>query len=121
MISVRSFHCPISEHRTDARSGILIYPLPDADLFLRDRIARELRKIGIQTSNFTITDPTSVLPWCKSAGIQPVETDSLAVFWTYKTDPESCIEIIRSIVDQHLESDRNDQMDFALAAIIGGN
>lgn len=108
MISVRSFHCPISEHRTDVRSGILIFPLPDADLFLRDRIARELQKIGIQTSNFAITDPTSVLPWCKSAGIQPVETDSLAVFWTYKTDPESCIEIIRSIVNQHLESDHDE-------------
>ena len=108
MISIRAFYCPISENRTHIRSGIVIYPLPEANYILRGRIQSALKNIGVRISDFIITDPTSVLPWCKSVGIQPIDTDSLLGIWTVATDPDICIQIVREVVNHHLRGDRND-------------
>ena len=125
--TVKAFYCPISEirgndvrsgiliypiegqHRlaitrgNDVRSGILIYPLPDADQVLRNRIYLALKKLDIQISDFTITDSTSIETWCKSVGIQPIDTPSLLGIWTYKTHPETCIKLVQKIVREYLD------------------
>jgi len=45
MISIRAFYCPISENRTHIRSGIVIYPLPEANYILRGHIQSALKNI----------------------------------------------------------------------------
>jgi len=100
IINIKTFYCPISEHRTQIKSGIVIYPLPEIDCVLRDRIYSALKNIGVEIRDFIITDPTNVLPWCQAVGIQPIDTDSLLVIWTLNTDPETCVQIVREVVDR---------------------
>lgn len=100
--TIKAFHCPISEIRdNDVRSGILIYPLPDADQILRDRIYLALAKLYIQIHDFIITDPTSIEPWCKSVGIQPINTPSLLGIWIYKDDAQKYVNLIQKIVCEY--------------------
>lgn len=82
--------------------GILIYPLPDADMVLSNRIYEALKRIGISSIQFGITDPHSVPQWCKSAGVENINCTSLLGVWTDK-DPETCIQIVREVVAKHLE------------------
>ena len=102
-MNVKAFYAPLSENRTNVRSGIFIYPLPDCDQILRDRIYIALKARGIQTSDFIITDPTSIVPWCKAIGIDPINAPSLLCVWTYKTHPETCIQLVQKIVREHVE------------------
>jgi hypothetical protein len=85
-----------------------MYPLPDADIILRDLIYAKLKDAGIKSHSFTITDPSSIFPWCLDVGIQPINAPSLACIWTYKTEPETCIELVREVVKDFLKRHDND-------------
>jgi hypothetical protein len=100
-MNIRSFYAS-PQDRDRYRSGILIYPLPDADMVLSNRIYEALKKIGISSTQFAITDPDSVPQWCKAAGIEKINCTSLLGVWTDK-DPETCIQVVKEVVAKHLE------------------
>jgi len=102
-MNIKTFDAAPSELRDKVRSGIVIYPLPDYNIILSDRIHEALKKIGIQSSHFSISDPTSVAPWCKAVGIQVIDTDSLLGVWVYDKDPETCIQVVREVVAEHIK------------------
>lgn len=100
-MNIKAFYAKPSENRDLYRSGIVINPLPDADMILSHRIHEALKNIGIQSTQFAITDPDSVPAWCKAVGIQKIDDTSLLGVWTDK-DPETCIQIVREVVAEHL-------------------
>lgn len=107
MSNIKAFYSGNCKHRTDVRSGIVVYPLPK-DECICDHIKKELNSIRIQTFIFAFKNRDSVLDWCKSVEIKPIDTNSLLVIWTYKTHPETCIRNVQKIVRQHEEGDRNE-------------
>lgn len=100
-MNIRTFYPSKQEHRDRYRYGILVTPLPDAEQILGYRIYKALKHIGVSSTGFSITDPTSVSEWCKAVGIQDINSTSLLGVWTDK-DPETCIQIVREIVAEHL-------------------
>jgi hypothetical protein len=103
MINIRTFDAAESSSRDRYRSGILISPLPDADMVLSNRIKEALRAIGISSTQFSITDPNSVPQWCKSVGIEKIRDTSILGIWTDK-DPKTCIQVVREVVEEHISN-----------------
>ncbi len=100
-MNIRSFYAR-PQNRDRYRAGILINPLPEADMILSNSIYKALKNIGVSSTQFAITDPDSVHVWCKAVGIQDIHCTSLLGIWTDK-DPETCIQVVREVVAEHVK------------------
>jgi hypothetical protein len=100
-MNIRSFYPNKQENRDRYRFGIVIDPLPDADMILSNRIYEALKAIGVSSTQFAITDPDSVPQWCKAVGIKNIDNASLLGIWTDK-DPETCIQVVKEVVAKHV-------------------
>ncbi len=98
-MEIKTFYAALSESRNRYRAGIIISPLPECALILRDRIYAALKNIGITSIDFTVTDSDYVPIWCESVGIQKIDVPSFLGIWILDKDPATCIQIVREVVN----------------------